>query len=1008
MAANERWHLSFSYQSICFLLLVLNVFENVFSWQDWRTFCPEYYPKIFDGMIPKDGSKAGNYTKHEDLRRMECIEKCCEQYDCHVVLYVTETCYHVTCNSSTQCLPSPKKEESAEVAMILVRPVEEDDSWSRILSDPEGNSDSYQSDSLVPPAMAEDLTPHENLSPTPCEVGIDSSCGENEKCLSLSKHSRSRNGYCSCVRGFVRNERSECVEHPVNNVLSRMNPSSNVQFLDSQDANEPSLKRMFLEGGPSRFHQFERIGDEPSLPYTSSASTPKPMRVFVVSAVNKEVQLPENKVKLTAYTVPTEKEGEHFNYEWVLLSKPGGEVGTMNNKNGATVELDNLSEGLYTFNVSVRAQDGFGSTLVNVTVLPPKRLNQLPVVIVTPVSQVVKSPNHGAVLDGSSSTDDEKIVKWHWELQQGPLNYKSQLQDTPTLQLDNLFQPGNYTFKLTVTDSDGATNSTTANITVVASKDYPPEANAGPDIIVHLPQNSVTLNGNLSTDDHGITSWEWTKGPSDQNKAVDMQNTRTPYLQLSNLELGMYTFTLKVMDTSNQSSEAVVHVFVKPPTSNPPVVNTGPNITVSLPQNWAFLDASKSTDDIKIVGWKWEELTRPPGSNSVVFSTPMKPQTNVTNLTKGDYEFRVTVTDENNNKATGSLFVTVTQNKNAPPKANAGGDQTVILPTSIVLLNGSQSIDDLGIVSWKWTREPDSLAIGRVLGKSDSTSILMLTDVVPGRYVFRLKVMDEQGSSSEDTVSVIVKPDPLRLQLVELTLNIGGEQLTKSQEDSLRLKLSLLLKDNPVIRVREFRQEHYSGRAQMVFYVENKTDKTAAPGPLVVSTLKTKLEQDAGLLELSVANIQTEICQNNCSGHGVCDKVTRVCLCEAFWMQNLIRKYLGDKESNCDWSILYVIIGLFLSMVVFVSMIWGLLCLCQKIFSPRTIKIRKRYTPVDSAEEDLSLMIPKYSQGTIFTDSDTDSDVVFENQRGKVNGDVNGYHSKTTKNGLKLGRRIKT
>lgn len=35
---------------------------------------------------------------------------------------------------------------------------------------------------------------------------------------------------------------------------------------------------------------------------------------------------------------------------------------------------------------------------------------------------------------------------------------------------------------------------------------------------------------------------------------------------------------------------------------------------------------------------------------------------------------------------------------------------------------------------------------------------LQLTDVVPGRYVFRLKVMDEQGSSSEDTVSVIVKP----------------------------------------------------------------------------------------------------------------------------------------------------------------------------------------------------------------------------------------------------------
>lgn len=52
----------------------------------------------------------------------------------------------------------------------------------------------------------------------------------------------------------------------------------------------------------------------------------------------------------------------------------------------------------------------------------------------------------------------------------------------------------------------------------------------------------------------------------------------------------------------------------------------------------------------------------------------------------------------------------------------------------------------------------------------------------------------------------------------------------------------------------------------MVFYVENKSDKTTVPGPLVVSSLKAKLEQDAGLLEPSVANIQTEICQNNCSG----------------------------------------------------------------------------------------------------------------------------------------------
>lgn len=59
------------------------------------------------------------------------------------------------------------------------------------------------------------------------------------------------------------------------------------------------------------------------------------------------------------------------------------------------------------------------------------------------------------------------------------LGYQPQLKDSPTLQLNDLTKPGNYTFKLTVTDSDGETSSQTANISVLAGTDYPPEANAG-------------------------------------------------------------------------------------------------------------------------------------------------------------------------------------------------------------------------------------------------------------------------------------------------------------------------------------------------------------------------------------------------------------------------------------------------------------------------------------------------------------------------------------------------
>lgn len=81
----------------------------------------------------------------------------------------------------------------------------------------------------------------------------------------------------------------------------------------------------------------------------------------------------------------------------------------------------------------------------------------------------------------------------------------------------------NLDYSLTVEDSDHEKNSTVANITVLQMPDYPPVANAGQDVIIYLPHHNVTLNGNLSSDDKAIVSWEWTKSPSDQDKAVDMQ-----------------------------------------------------------------------------------------------------------------------------------------------------------------------------------------------------------------------------------------------------------------------------------------------------------------------------------------------------------------------------------------------------------------------------------------------------------------------------------------------------
>lgn len=71
--------------------------------------------------------------------------------------------------------------------------------------------------------------------------------------------------------------------------------------------------------------------------------------------------------------------------------------------------------------MSAETAEAYGDTFVNVTVLPASRINQPPTIVITPANQTIKQPNSAAVLDASSSTDDDGIVSWHWELQQGPV-----------------------------------------------------------------------------------------------------------------------------------------------------------------------------------------------------------------------------------------------------------------------------------------------------------------------------------------------------------------------------------------------------------------------------------------------------------------------------------------------------------------------------------------------------------------------------------------------------------
>ncbi|XP_014830661.1 PREDICTED: dyslexia-associated protein KIAA0319-like protein [Poecilia mexicana] len=669
---------------------------------------------------------------------------------------------------------------------------------------------------------------------------------------------------------------------------------------------------------------------DPTASSNDTAEAPPPaVRELVVSAGESvEVTLPRNEVELNAYVVPTPQPGSSYAFDWQLKTHPRDYSAQVEGNKGQTLKLSELTVGLYEFEVTVTDGDGaFGRGYVNLTVKPEPRVNKPPVATVSPKYQEISLPISSTVIDGSQSTDDDKVVTWHWEEVKGPLREEKVSADTPILTLTNLV-PGNYTFSLTVTDSDGATDSTQATLSVNKAKDYKPVANAGPNQAIQLPRNSITLYGNQSTDDHDNLSYEWSLSPESKDKVVEMQGVRTPILQLSAMQEGDYTFQLTVTDSAGQQDTSKVIVIVQPENNQPPVADAGPEKELTLPVDETTLDGRKSSDDQKIASYHWTKTSGPDG---VKINNADKAVATVTGLEVGEYHFTLTVADDRKLESSDTVKVIVREEKDQPPVARVLSSPPVSLPVRTAALDGSRSSDDKGGLSFLWSRDESSPAAGDVLNNSDHQAVLFLGNLVEGKYSFTLQVTDSKGQSSSDRGTVEVRPDPWQRDLVELVLEVSVSQVSQRQRDLLLRQVGVLLGvlDGDII-VREIGafDEHST---RLVFLVSGGPGRPPLSGRSVTLSLRSKLrKQKNDFLIFKAQRVDTVVCQLNCSGHGECDSFTRKCVCRPFWMENFLRAQLGDAESNCEWSVLYVTIVSFLIVVAVATLIWSVVCCCNR------------------------------------------------------------------------------
>jgi gliding motility-associated-like protein len=127
--------------------------------------------------------------------------------------------------------------------------------------------------------------------------------------------------------------------------------------------------------------------------------------------------------------------------------------------------------------------------------------------------------------------------------------------------------PGTHTIKARATDNKGAT--ATAQISIVVEEEvFVPVANAGNDISIELPENSVLLKGIGKSDNGEIQDYKWVQveGPSDSKLTVA---TFDGEVVIENLEEGTYKFRLTVVDNKNMTAtdEVIVRVYPLPVTS---------------------------------------------------------------------------------------------------------------------------------------------------------------------------------------------------------------------------------------------------------------------------------------------------------------------------------------------------------------------------------------------------------------------------------------------------------
>lgn len=353
-------------------------------------------------------------------------------------------------------------------------------------------------------------------------------------------------------------------------------------------------------------------------------------------------------------------------YEWSSSGNPSGGVDTLDDPNSPTPSFTPTFVGTYGFDLEVTDSQGASSIDFVVITVTAVSTNTDPVA--NAGSDINGDAGTVVNLDGSGSTDVED------DASSTPLGYAWTFTTNPngdSLSDANTATPsftpsasGQYVVELTVTDSDGATDTDSVTINVApASTNADPVADAGTDQNVQTG-TVVTLDATGSTDAEDDLSdltfaWAFTTDPSSGADSLDDATSSTPSFTPS--VVGTYILELTVTDSDGATDTDTISVIVTPISTNAaPTANAGTDSTITFGDSVTLAGSGTDVeDDLAGTPLSYAWTIAGPDTDTNQLSDATSATAEFTPSVEGEFTLTLTVTDSDSATGTDDIVITV-------------------------------------------------------------------------------------------------------------------------------------------------------------------------------------------------------------------------------------------------------------------------------------------------------------------------------------------------------------